>query len=336
MRIILIGFGVVGRSFAQVVLEKRASLMERYGLNPRIIAIADSRGVAVDERGLDLQKALQVKREHGTIGAYPGKVVELPGCDLVRELEAEAVVEVTRTNVKDGEPGMSHIKEALKSSKHVVTTNKGPLALAMPALLELAEYNGVLLRFSGTVGGGTPILDFAESLAGDEVLSIRGILNGTTNYILTRMEEGLSFKEALREAQRLGYAEADPSMDVDGIDSACKLVIMANWIMKRRVILNDVQIQGIRRITREQVQNALSRGVHVKLLGIIDRERLEVRTAEVAHDDPLCVGGVLNAVTFRLKYAGEETIVGKGAGGMPTASAILRDLIAIKQATAAR
>ncbi|MDH5532296.1 MAG: homoserine dehydrogenase, partial [Candidatus Bathyarchaeota archaeon] len=196
---------------------------------------------------------------------------------------------------------------------------------------ELADYNKVYLRFSGTVGGGTPVLDLAKRcLMGDRILSIRGILNGTTNYILTEMDgKHITFEKALNKAQKLGYAETDPSMDIDGIDPACKLVIMANWIMNKRVTLKNVSIQGIRNVTLQDLEKAAKRDCTIKLIGSIN-ENLKVVPTEISRHDPLCVGGVLNAVTFVSEFAGEETIIGRGAGGMETASAILRDLLDIK------
>jgi homoserine dehydrogenase len=219
----------------------------------------------------------------------------------------------------------------METGKHIITTNKGPLALALPALTDLADYNGVYLRFSGTVGGGTPILDFGRKcLIGDRILSIRGILNGTTNYILTEMsEKGIEFESALMTAQELGYAEKDPSLDIDGFDTACKLVIMANWIMGKKVTLKDVKITGIRHITLRDLIDYAKKDNTIKLIGSID-EGLEVKPRGISKRDPLCVPGGLNAVTFVSEFAGEETIIGRGAGGMETASAILRDLIDIK------
>jgi homoserine dehydrogenase len=157
MRIILIGFGVVGQSVVQILIRRQSEILQEYGFNPKIVAIADSSGAAVKPEGLDMQKSLLTKQLKGTVAAYPkfGRTGMLP-LEVLENVEAEVVVETTATNVKDGEPGLSHIKAAFKAGKHVVTTNKGPLALALPALTELADYNKVYLRFSGTVGGGTP------------------------------------------------------------------------------------------------------------------------------------------------------------------------------------
>ncbi len=335
MRLTLVGYGVVGEAFTQTIIARKEWLAKNYGLYPSIVAVVDRGGAAVDPRGLNLERLKQVKAARKTVAADPlsGRL-GLAALEVIKSVEAEVLVEATPTNVRDGEPGFSHIRSALRMGRHVITTNKGPLALALPALNELARFNKAYLRFSGTVGGGTPILDFAKKcLLGDRILSIRGILNGTTNYILSKMTEaGVPFSEALAEAQHAGYAEADPSMDVDGWDAACKLVIMANHILNRRVTLKDVRVQGIRDVTQTWLREAAGRGCAVKLIGFIDDDGVRVLPTEVSKLSPLCVSGSLNAVTFVSEYAGEETIVGRGAGGMETASAMLRDLIDVKQA----
>ncbi len=333
MRITIVGFGVVGQSLARVLLLRHNDLVKSYGINPKVVAIVDKDGAAVNPKGLDLEKMLTVVKQKKSVAfdeiyGHEG----MSAIDVIEKNEAEVVVEVTPTNIKTGEPGLSHIKAALKSGKNVVTTNKGPLAIALPALTELAEYNKVFLRFSGTVGGGTPILDLAKRcLQGDRIISVRGILNGTTNYILTEMSgKDLSFQEALKNAQKLGYAEAEPSMDVDGFDAACKLVIIANWVMNKKATLKDVKIQGIRGVTTKDLKEAAKRNHALKLIGSINGD-LKVMPTEISRDDPLCVGGNLNAVTFLSEFAGEETIIGRGAGGIETASSVIRDLIDIKQ-----
>lgn len=338
MRLILIGYGVVGQSLTKILINRKSELVRGYGFNPRVVAVVDRRGAAVNPRGLDLERLLAVKNEKGSVAADNkfGKP-DMSALEVIELLEAETVVEATPTNVKDGEPAFSHIKAAFKTGKHVVTTNKGPLALALPALIELAEHNKVYFRFSGSVGAGTPILEFAKRcLFGDRILSVRGILNGTTNFILTEMaEKHVSFDQALKKAQELGYAEADPSMDIDGIDTACKLAILANWVMGRRVTLKDVHIRGIRGVTIEEIEAAAKEGCTIKLVGTI-AEKLEVRPTKISKIDPLAVSGTLNAVTFVSEYAGKQTVIGRGAGGMETASAVLRDLLDIKQKLATK
>jgi homoserine dehydrogenase len=338
MRIILIGYGVVGQSLTSILSRRRLETVRDYGLNPKIVAVVDRGGAAVNPKGLDLERMLTLKKQKGTLAADPefGHPKMSP-LDAIESVEAEVMVEVTTTNVKNGEPGLSHIKTAFKTGKHVVTTNKGPLALALPALTELADYNHVYLRFSGTVGGGTPVLELAKKcLLGDKIVAIRGILNGTTNYILTEMEEKqVTFQQALESAQKLGYAETDPSMDIDGTDPACKVVIMANWIMNKKYTLKDVDVEGIRGVTPQALIKAAKKGNTIKLIGSVDGIP-RVAPTEISKHDPLCVSGVLNAVTFVSEFAGEETIIGRGAGGMETASAILRDLLDIRQNIASK
>jgi homoserine dehydrogenase len=208
----------------------------------------------------------------------------------------------------------------------------------MPALTELADHNNVFLRFSGTVGGGTPMLEFAKRcLAGDRILAIRGILNGTTNYILTEMSQnGVTFQDALANAQKLGYAEREPSMDIDGFDTACKVVILANWIMNKKITLKDVDRTGIREVSLEALDEAAKRGNTIKLIGSIDGDKPTVKPTEIPKTHPLCVSGVLNAITFNTEYAAEQTLIGRGAGGIETASAVLRDLLDIRRKLATK
>jgi len=328
-----VGYGVVGQSFGQIITQRKKELAKKYGFRPRIVGIVDKKGAAINPKGLDLEQMLVLKKEKGTVSAstqygYP----KMSALETIESVEAEAIAEVSPTNIEDGEPGLSFIKTAFRTGKHVVTTNKGPLALALPALTELANYNKVYLRFSGTVGAGTPVLEFAKNcLQGDRIVSIRGILNGTTNYILSEMDEKhISYDEALAAAQKLGFAEADPTMDVDGYDAAAKLVIMANWIMDRKVTIKDVKINGIRNVSAQDIEDASNRGRIIKLIGSIG-ETLKVEPTQISKHDPLAVDGALNAVTFVSESAGEQTIIGLGAGGIETASAVLRDLLDIKQ-----
>src|SRR3990170_7934089 len=331
MRIILCGFGVVGQNFAKLLLSRSEDLYAMHGLKPRIVGIFDSKGSAASSAGLDLNRLLEVKKRDGSIRRYHNKEKDANGADMISGMEAEVLIETTPSNYKDAEPGMTHITEAMKNGLHVITVNKGPLALAFPSLMELAIYNQVLLRFSGTVGGGTPILDYAKnSLRGERIVSFEGILNGTTNYILTNMANGMTFKAALADAKKKGYVEADPSLDIDGFDAAAKLVILANWIMDMKVTIKDIERKGISGVTTTDVKKAAARKCAVKLIASCDR-KLVVGPKEIPLDDPLCVNGTLNAITFNSEHSGQQTIIGRGAGGMETASSILRDLLDIKQ-----
>jgi homoserine dehydrogenase len=340
MRIILVGYGVVGKGVTSILARRAVEKAKDYGFNPKIVAIADIDGAVVNPRGFSPDNLEAIKQRGYPISADPefGRP-GMKALEVIETVEAEVVVEVTPVNIQNAEPALSHITTAFKTSKHVVTTNKGPLALAMPALTELAEYNNVYFRFSGTVGGGTPMLEFAKRcLAGDRILAIKGILNGTTNYILTEMSQNrVSFQDALSNAQKLGYAERDPTMDIDGFDTACKTVILANWILNQKVTLKDVDRTGIREVSLQMLDEAAKRGNSIKLIGAIDdKNKPTVKPTEIPKTSPLCVSGVLNAVTFQCEYAAEQTIIGRGAGAIETAGAVLRDLLDIRHKLATK
>jgi homoserine dehydrogenase len=330
MRIILCGFGVVGQSFAKLLESRSEDLYARYGLKPRIVGVFDRNGSAIDASGLDISRLIDVKKKSNSVKEYSEAKNDASGIEMINDLEAEVLIETTQSNYKDAEPGMTHIVNAMKRGMHVISANKGPLALAFPSLMELADYNRVLFRFSGTVGGGTPILDFAKnSLRGERIVSFDGILNGTTNYILTNMADGMSFNDALSDAKQKGYVEADESLDLDGLDAAAKLVILANWIMRMKVTMPDIKRTGIREIDSSDIKHAAENNCAIKLIASCNKE-LKVEPKEIAVDDPLCVSGTLNAISFTSEHSGIQTIIGRGAGGIETASSILRDLIDIR------
>jgi homoserine dehydrogenase len=329
--LILIGFGVVGQSLVKLLLSHSTDLYNEYGIKPKVVACADHGGIVTCNQGLDLERLLNVKKKKNSVKQYGSSIEPTGIMDIVENMDAEVVIELTPTNIITGEPGRSHIITAMKSGKNVITVNKGPLALEFPSLMELAKYNRIAFKFSGTVGGGTPILEFAKRcLNGDRILSFEGILNGTTNYILSKMYEGLNFSEALIDASEKGYAEKDPTLDIDGYDAVAKLVIASNFVMNLKSTMDDVQRTGIREVQATQVDNERKKGNAVKLIATCDGKKLVVGPKPVSIKDPICVNGTLNAITFRCQHSGQQTIIGKGAGGLETASSILRDLIDIR------
>ena len=331
MRIILCGFGVVGQSLVKLFDSRSEDLYVKYGLKPRIVGVFDSKGSAVSSSGLELRKLVEVKKKFGTVKNYAETKNLWSGIEMLKNVEADVLIETTASNYKDAEPGMTHIITAMKKGMHVISVNKGPLALAFPSLMELATYNRVMFKFSGTVGGGTPILDYAKnSLSGERITSFAGILNGTTNYILSNMTTGLSFDDALKDAKNKGYVEADESLDLDGLDAAAKLVILANWIMGMKVTLPDIDCTGIRKVTTDNIKKAAKNNCSIKLISSCNK-KLIVEPKEISNNDPLCVNGTLNAIAFTSEHSGTQTIIGKGAGGTETASSIIRDLLDIRQ-----
>ncbi|ABK76905.1 homoserine dehydrogenase [Cenarchaeum symbiosum A] len=329
MRIIICGFGVVGQSLAKLIESRSEDLYARYGIKARIVGVADSGGSATDPSGLDPERLVAAKKA-GSVRGYPGAGGGLTGGELIEGLDADVMIETTVSDYTNAEPGTAHITGAMGRGMHVISVNKGPLALSFPSLTELAEYNRVMLRFSGTVGGGTPILDFAKkSLRGERITSFAGILNGTTNYILTGMAGGSSYEEALADAKGRGYVERNEALDLDGLDAAAKLVILANWVMGMKVTLGDVDRTGIRNVDTGDIREAAAAGSAVKLVATCDGG-LRVAPERIPVGDPLCVDGTLNAVAFTSEHSGTQTIIGRGAGGIETASSIIRDLLDIR------
>jgi len=331
MRIVLIGFGNLGRGLSRAFIQKAGFLRETHGLVPCVVAAVDEFGAAVDEKGLNLARLLNVAENKGTVTAYEGGKRGKTALDIIGNVEADVVYELTPTNIKTGEPSLAHIKRAMLAGKHVITSNKGPLVVAFSELDSLAKKCGVEFRYSASVGGAVPVIGLARKLlAGNEIQEIRGVLNGTTNYVLTRMStEGAPFEIVLREAQELGIAEKDPTLDIRGVDTACKITILANSLLGMNAKLGDVRVTGIDRISPEVIRLAKEAGQTIKLIGIARRGSLEVGPKLVPLGHPLAVSGTLNAVTFELDLAREISIAGFGAGPKETSSSLLGDLIDI-------
>ncbi|UCD37884.1 MAG: homoserine dehydrogenase, partial [Fidelibacterota bacterium] len=220
-RLAIIGFGTVGRGLAEILHKKAKDLEQRYGVEFSIVAVSDLLlGSVYHEKGLDISQLLSLINAGQNIAAYPDGIKGWDSLRVIEEAQADTIVEVTYTDLETGEPALSHFKAAFESGKHLATTNKGPVALCYRELTTMAEKRGVQFLFEGTVMSGTPILNLAaRTLAGTTIKEIRGILNGTTNYIITEMEKGLSYSVALKQAQELGYAEAKPDADVEGWDA---------------------------------------------------------------------------------------------------------------------
>ncbi len=328
IRVIIVGFGVVGRGVARSMLMERERMLST-GMDLRLVGIADLWGCMVDEGGLDIAELCSLD---GVLARKTSIDKNMSSYDLIEKADYDILVETTPTNKDTGEPGLGHIKAALKGGKHVVTSNKGPIVLAYGELSKLAEENNVRLCYEATVGGAMPIINLArEALAGNTIISVKGIFNGTCNYILTRMvDTKLPYEHALSEAQELGYAEADPTYDVEGYDTASKLVIIANTIFGMNSKLSDVEVMGITRVTPEAIKLAGDSGYSIKLIGEVSRDgSLSVAPRMVPKNHQLNVHGTLNAALIETDLAGEITVTGKGAGSIEAASAIMGDIASI-------
>lgn len=335
MRLILVGFGTVGRGVAESLLAAEPVLSVS-GAEPRVVAVVDPVvGSVRCESGFDLATLLRLADAGEDLIGHAGAE---PVADLEEALKrpgGDVLVEMTPTDLCTGEPGLSHLRAALEAGLHVVTTNKGPIALAYHELRDRARKAGTQLRFEGTVLSGTPVLNLCEAgLAGAGIRGIRGVVNGTCNFILTEMERGIGYSEALAEAQRLGYAESDPSGDVEGWDAAAKALILANCVLGADLEIGDVRRTGISRLTVGDVETAWARGKTWRLIARIGRGDNDweavVSPEEVDRADPEgSLTGPANLLVFDTEALGEVTITGPGAGRRTTGHAVIADLLAV-------
>jgi homoserine dehydrogenase len=345
VRLSLVGFGVVGQGFAELIMKKHAYLKHNYGVDISLVGVANARhGFIYERNGLNIATLLQLAKENKPLTSYSNVEHWENVLDGLQASGADVLVEVTPTNLHDAEPGMSHVRAALSKGMHVVTANKGPAALAAKELMALALQQRVQFRMESTVMAGTPVLStIQEGLAGAEVVSMRGILNGTTNYILSAMAEGHEYAEALADAQAKGYAETDPTADVEGYDAVAKTLILAALVFDRQLKPEQVIRRGITAITREQIQTALEADKRIKLIASLHRvtgedgqnPTLEARVEPIAlpvSDVLARVDGVTNAITIHSDTLSKVTIIGPGAGSIQTGQGLLADVLACVQA----
>lgn len=338
--IALIGFGGVNRAFAQLIAERNDRWQAELGFRLNIVAVSDLNfGSVLSPNGIDARMLVETKFDQGGFKQLSGGSAEVNNESLIKQAPADIVVEATFTNPRDGEPGVSHCRWALESGKHVVTTNKGPVVHASRELKMLAAQKAVSFEYEGAVMSGTPVLRLARRmLSGAAIRGVEGILNGTSNFILMRMENGAVFADAVKEAQALGYAEADPSADVEGYDVRLKVAILADELFGEVLNPQRITCQGISDITMADIESARRDGCRWKLIGSAmmtndGRVQATVEPRRLPFDHPLSgVSGAINAVSFETELLGTVTVTGPGAGRTETAFALLSDIIAIHQA----
>lgn len=310
----LLGLGTVGTGVVRIVEGHREDLLGQVGSPITIERIAVK----------DIAKPRSIAVDSAKLTEDPWEVVRDPDIDVI--VEVMGGVEFTKPL----------ILEALALGKHVVTANKDLMALSGPEILAAARENRCDVMYEASVAGGIPIIrTLIEGFSSDRINRIMGIVNGTTNYIMTKMsQEGASYADVLKEAQQLGYAEADPTSDVEGLDAARKMTILATIGFRTNVELADVSAKGISSVTKEDIACAKQLGYEVKLLGIADRQddliSVSVQPTMVKNSHPLAsVNGVFNAVFVRGEAVGETMFYGAGAGELPTATSIVADLVAV-------
>ena len=325
----LIGKGNVGTCFLELLKKKEKYLENKYGLKLTLIAIFEYDGALINENGLNIQEIIELNEDFRKLNDWKGN---LKAIDYISNLGLDVCIDTTPTNPDTGEPAFSHIIKAINSQIDIISSSKGPFYLKYKEIHDLAKREKVYIKYEATVASCVPALSIKDSLIGNEIISIKAILNGTSNYILSRMSsEGVAFSVALKESQELGYAEADPTLDIEGYDAAGKLVILANDLLNWSKTIKDVKIKGISKITPHTIELAKSEGLVIKHLAIAENNTLIVEPRLIEKDSPLNIGGTLNVIEFQTKFAGPIIIMGRGAGGYEAASAILNDLINIQK-----
>lgn len=331
--IILIGFGRVGRAFARLIEEKRDLCSERYDLELELKAILELGGGAVFSRHQELSRLLKNAglRLQDDLSWNPGLTLE----EMLPKMEPGVLVDCTISSFKTGEPGLGFFNKALECGWHVATASKGALVFDFKNLMKKARTKGLKIQFSGATAAALPTLDVGlYSLAGAEILGIEGILNGTTNYILTRMDQGLRYEAALNEARQKGIAEPDPSMDVEGWDTASKILLISNAVVGTEFVLSDINVEGITNISPDALRAAKEKGMALKLLGTLAKQgnqfHAEVRVCPIEPGHPLFgVSGTDKGITYLTDTMGSITVIGGKSDPRGAAAALLKDILNI-------
>lgn len=333
IKIVIVGFGNVGRAFTRILVLKRKIIENKHGVSPVVVGVVDSKGMAVKKEGFtdyELLKLNELPRSGVSMFApYARNYVDLKYVYDVAQPDIH--VELTPSNYETGEPGVSNILFALNRGAHVVTANKAPIALKYEELTGIAKKKSLCLKFRSTVMGGTPLIDTLLNLKSEDVERIDGILNATTNYILTEMHDKLmDFNDALRKAQSLGIAEANPSLDVDGLDAAAKLIILSH-VIGYSIKLSDVRRESLSNVSLRNVIEAVKEGYVIKYIASLDviGRNAFVKAVKIPRSDLFAqVNGVMNAVKIKTD-TGDLFLVGKGGGGLETAHSVLDDVVTI-------
>ncbi|KFN04511.1 homoserine dehydrogenase [Bacillus clarus] len=332
INVVLSGYGTVGREFITLINEKYSYINEMYGIDLCMSGIIGRNIAIYNEKGLHINDLITYGSGTQAIQRYVECYPEDYG---MAHMNGNVLIEATATNLEDGDPGKQYMKQAIQNHMDVVAISKGALVTGWRELKEAAQIANVRIRYSGATAAALPTLDIGQfSLAGCNIEKIEGVLNGTTNYILTKMyAEGMTFQEALQDAQKQGIAETNPSLDVSGLDSACKLLLLANSLLRTEYSLGDICIKGIENVTKQQIQHAKEQSKPIKLIASAYKDdagaiKLEVHPCEIEKEHPLAnVNGTEKGITFLTDTMGRVTIIGGASNPRGAAAAALKDVI---------
>lgn len=335
-KIILCGLGNVGRSFLRLVAERAEEIKDKHGLNIEVSCVVDLGGAALAEKGpLPLTEFLDYLKDGGKPELFQNFGRQgLSGVEAIKNNSFDILIETTPTNLKNGEPAYSFITSAIEKGMDIVSANKGPFVLFFDELNKMAKTHNSRLYISAATGAALPTLDVGKfSTAGAHITSIEGILNGTTNFILTKMYlEKCTYKEGLKEAQAMGIAETDPTLDVEGYDTRNKLVLISNTLLNTGFGIKDVPVKGITNVTHEDIENAAKAGRVLKLVASAEVKdgtvTLEVSPREIDKNHPLAsINYSEKGITYTTDTMGQITVLGGKSSPVGAAAALLKDVI---------
>ena len=333
LRVFINGFGCIGRALAKIIVEKQDIIEKKYGLRIRVVAIKDSRGAVYSCEGLSINDLLKlIEYPRSFIGMYePYGRTDIGLDEIYDHCSPDIQVELTPSNYESGEPGISNVFYGLERGANIVLANKAVLVHKYSEIMDLARKKGLTVKYKATVMGGSPFINILSGIKAIHVSRIYGILNATTNYVLTCMHKNLiDLDEALENAKKLGVAEKNPVYDIEGIDAAAKLVIISNTL-GIPLQINDVMRTTLRSISLKDVIDALRSGEVIKYIASIDFEEqiAEVAPRRIESSNMLArIDGLMNAVVIEHEY-GKIFFSGKGGGCRETASMVLDDILSI-------
>lgn len=334
IKLAFIGFGNVGRALARLLLRKRQELAQDFDLRCKAVAIATARhGSALNPEGLDLEAALELADSGETLRTLSRDTPPATSLEMIRACEADVLFENTPVNYGSGQPALEHLRAALEAGMHAITANKGPVVHGYRELSRLASDRGLRFLFEATVMDGAPVFSvWREALPAARLRAFRGVLNSTTNMILTQMEHDSSFEEAVAHAQEIGIAETDPSGDVDGWDAAIKVAALVTVLMQVPLTPQEVERTGIRDLTTGEIREAADAGQRWKLICSAERQgetvRAHVRPERIPGNDSLYhVNGTSCALTLHTDVLGDLTLTESDPGPHTTAYGLFADFL---------
>ncbi len=334
----MVGFGNVGVRFVELLLEKETQLREEFDCRLQLTGICTrSKGTLINHEGIHMKELLEMNERLNRFDPRSADFVACDTSEMIARSGADLMIELSTISIEDGQPATGYIEQALTAGMHVITANKGPEAWHFRKLAELADKMNRCFLYETIVMDGTPVFNLVkETLHGNKILGIKGILNSTTNFILEKMEKGMSYEEAVKEAQRIQVAEADPSMDVNGWDGTAKICSLANVLMDAGVNPKMAKVESMANLTPEDIRRAREKNGKIKYLCIAERNEatgrveLTVEPRLLPFDDPLSnVDGTSAAITLYTDLAGEISIIQTDPGILQTAYGVYSDLITL-------